>query len=208
LTKPRWVRRLLGPAHARYAAWEELVLWRVKGRPVPPPNQVKHRNLRRLARKHELRVLVETGTYKGSTALALHGSFDQIHTIELSPELYEANRQPLGRLPNVRTLLGNSADRLPEVVSALDRAALFWLDAHFSGGDTARGPEVCPVMTELDIILRDGRYRHVIVVDDVRDFRGGNGYPTVQTIGALVQQFRPDAYALTVVDDAIRLEPR
>jgi predicted O-methyltransferase YrrM len=181
------------------------MLWRVNGRPVPPPNQVKHQNLRRLARKHGLRVLVETGTYKGSTALALHGSFDQIHTIELSPEIYEANRETLGRLPNVRTLLGNSADRLPEIVAALDSAALFWLDAHFSGGDTARGPEVCPVMAELDIILRDDRYRHVIVVDDARDFRGASGYPSVSQITDVAARLR--GYRGTVSDDAIRLEP-
>ena len=42
--------------------------------------------------------------------------------------------------------------RVPELVRQLDGPALFWLDGHYSGGDTAKGELDTPVSAELESI--------------------------------------------------------
>jgi hypothetical protein len=54
---------------------------------------------------------------------------------------------------------------LPKFLMFLDGPALFWLDAHYSGGDTAVSPP--PVHSEIRAILGRGEHRDVIFVDDV-----------------------------------------
>src|ERR671937_324 len=61
--------------------------WQRQGRPVPPPPQVKRNELRRYARDHRLRTVVETGTYLGEMTAAIAKHVDRVITIELSPEL-------------------------------------------------------------------------------------------------------------------------
>ena len=51
------------------------------------PTREKHALLRDTARSHDLRILVETGTYTGETAWTFRNDFDRIETIELEPTL-------------------------------------------------------------------------------------------------------------------------
>ena len=51
-----------------------------------------------------------------------------------------------------------------------EERALFWLDAHYSGGDTAKGQSNTPVMSELEAILAYSRRNDIILVDDLRYF--------------------------------------
>jgi len=46
---------------------------------------------------------------------------------------------------------------------------LFWLDAHWSGGDTYGENDECPLMDELKIIFQY-RKNYVILIDDARLF--------------------------------------
>src|SRR4051812_43835888 len=103
--------------------------------------------------QHELRLeqAVETGTYKGGTSALLAKQFRVAMTIELSRDLHEAAARELAYLPNLTLLHSNS----PEALSRLDRAqggALFWLDAHWSGLDTAGRDNPCPVIEEIRAI--------------------------------------------------------
>ena len=63
------------------------------------PMRQKHGLLRDAARRHGLRVLVETGTYTGETAWALRREFDRIDTIELEPRLAHLARIRFARTP-------------------------------------------------------------------------------------------------------------
>ena len=48
-----------------------IFIWRISGRPVPPPHIFKVRVLKDYAKNYSLRTFVETGTYKGAMIEAL-----------------------------------------------------------------------------------------------------------------------------------------
>ena len=112
--------------------------WEQDGRPDPPPHAIKQRALRELSEAYGTRVLVETGTYWGDMVAALEDRFDRIYSIELSDFLYEKARRRFRGRDNIEILHGDSAQRLPEVIARLQQPALFWLDGHNSGAETAK----------------------------------------------------------------------
>jgi hypothetical protein len=169
------VRRLRG---ARDLAWYTL---RPRG---VPPLAWKRRYLRRMVREHGLDVFVETGTHLGETTASLRPLVTDVWTIELDDALFARAAKRFAGDAHVRVLHGDSGQLLAAVVSEVDRPALFWLDGHWSGGDTARGDKDTPVIAELRAVLDDHR-PHVIVVDDVKDFGQGD-YPTVESVRRLV----------------------
>lgn len=148
---------------------------------LPPPAPVKRWVLRRLAREHGLRVFVETGTYQGGTIASLQSHFDKIHSIELNNEFYQLAKQKFAQNEKVRIYSGDSGRILSEILAGLHEPALFWLDAHYSGGLTARGEQDTPIREELRAILSHPVAGHVIAIDDASDFGTGD-YPTIKEI--------------------------
>jgi len=112
---------------------------------------------------------VETGTFRGDTAAWAARHFARVTTIELSPAYLAAAQQRFRDQLNVRSLGGDSAAVLQETVAALAGPACFWLDAHWSGLDTAGREAECPLLGELDL-LNASPAPHVILVDDARLF--------------------------------------
>jgi len=94
--------------------------------------------------------------------------FKRIYTIELSEQLAAEAARRLASYSHVQVLQGDSGHVLPEVVGQLNEPAVFWLDAHYSGGMTARGPTECPLEREVRAIALGGRADHVILIDDAR----------------------------------------
>jgi hypothetical protein len=180
----------------------DLGFWRT----VPPPHAVKRRIVRAYAVRYGLRTLVETGTYMGEMIAGMVRRFDRIYTIELQPVFYEKAVARFARRPHVTLLHGDSGREIAGVVPALEGPALFWLDAHYSGGATARGDLDSPIVAELRHILGQSSARHVVLVDDARAFDGTQGYPTLDELRRLVTQWRPD-YAVVVDNDVIRITP-
>jgi hypothetical protein len=180
--------------------------WRRAGSPAPPPRHYKWTLLRAAGRRFGLRTLVETGTWHGGTVEALLSDFDRIVSIELDESLHRAARERFAGAPHVTLLRGDSATRLPEVLAGLREPALFWLDAHWSAGDTARGAVDTPVSTELEGVLAHPVRGHVVLIDDARLFVGADDYPTVEAVRAQVAARRPDL-SVEVRDDVIRIAP-
>ena len=88
----------------------------------------------------------------------------------------------------------------------LQQPALFWLDGHYSAGDTARGEKDTPLYEELEQILRAPDLGHVIVIDDARCFGSDPAYPTLPALTAYVRSRRPEV-EIAVADDSIRITP-
>ena len=80
---------------------------------------------------------VETGTYRGDTAAWAAEHFARVTTIELSPAYCAAAQTRFRDRPGVRVLGGDSSAVLAATIPALPGPAFFWLDAHWSGLDTA-----------------------------------------------------------------------
>lgn len=128
---------------------------------------------------------VETGTCTGGTIFALEHMFEELHTIEIKPEFYEnvkrsynkrwRNRiKTIFRRPKkISFYLGDSSIVLNSVTSKLNRDTIFFLDGHWSSGDTGKGPKDCPVEEELTSIASSFRHRGIIIIDDFRLFGKG-----------------------------------
>lgn len=129
-----------------------------------------------LQRRLRLGDFVETGTYRGDTAAWAAEHFDRVTTIELSPEFCVAAQARFREQPRVRVLGGDSATVLRETLAALPGPACFWLDAHWSGLDTAGRETECPLLGEL-ALLNATPHTHVILVDDARLFGAPPPHP-------------------------------
>lgn len=184
------------------AAWQ-VREWERHGCPRPVPPAVKRRAIFRYGRAANLSVLVETGTYQGDTVEAARRHFDKIYSIELNHSFWRRADERFARFPHIVVLHGDSSHLLPQILGTLDRSCLFWLDAHYSGADTARGNRDTPIELELRAILRHHVREHVILIDDAPDFTGDNDYPTVDELRTLVASERPD-WVFEVRDDIIR----
>lgn len=178
-------------------------LWR-RGLSQHIPHYVKRDMLRHYAKMYRLRSLVETGTYFGEMVDALKGEFEQIQSIELDDYLFERARRRFANYSHIRILHGNSGSMLPLALASVDQPTLFWLDAHYSGGITARGDQLSPILNELHHIFRHPIRGHVIVVDDARLFGTDSAYPTVEQLQGFIERQSPPR-KLEVMDDAIRI---
>lgn len=123
--------------------------------------------------KYNARIFVETGTYKGQTALWANEHFDRVYTIELSPRLFKEFNDVRASLnldqDKIISCFGDSrvtlrSNDIDAFIST--RNCFFWLDAHwFHLDDVAGEREDVPLMEELQIILATGM-PHVILIDD------------------------------------------
>ncbi|MCP5405425.1 MAG: hypothetical protein H6922_04285 [Pseudomonadaceae bacterium] len=167
--------------------------------------EMKRRTLLDIAQVYGLETFVETGTYLGETVRFMAPHFKKIVSYELSAKLHKANVKKLAKLKNVELLCGDSGDLIQGTLAKLKSPALFWLDAHYSGGATARGVLDSPIGAELNAVLSHKVRGHVVVIDDSRDFLGLGGYPTIGQLQAFVLQY-PD-YMLRLKDDLLIVAP-
>ena len=112
---------------------------------------------------------IETGTFRGDTAAWAAAHFRQVTTIEMSAVIHAAFQARFASLTNVRAIAGDSRAALGEIVAGLSQPAIFWLDAHWSGLDTAGVEAECPVLEEIARIDASPQ-AHVVLVDDARLF--------------------------------------
>lgn len=150
-------------------------------------------------------VFVETGTFVGNTTLQMSKLFAQVHTVEVDLALYQAAKERLSSEPGIACHLGNSSDVLPTILAGLKHPAIFWLDAHHSGGFTGYSGKATPIEEELRLIFSHPVKEHIILIDDARIFMGIDSYPTVRQLHNFVS--RNSAYQLRMLDDVIRIYP-
>jgi hypothetical protein len=185
---------------------DRIVASRYERKPqIPPPHAIKARAVIEQARGHNVRVLVETGTCLGEMARKCSEHFLQIWTIELSEDLAAEATRRLAKRRNVRVLCGESVGLLQQILATIREPVVFWLDAHYSGGVTAKGATECPLERELQVIAEHPCHDHIILIDDVR-LMGSGDYPSLERICELARGINP-RYRIDVRDDILRCEP-
>lgn len=148
-----------------------------------------------IVNRQEPTLIVETGTYRGTTTEALAKSGIRVLTIEGRRSNYGFARARLRRLPNVKVHLGDSRERLRALLREMNGSgkpgSLFaYLDAHWDAD--------LPLRDELDIVFRWDPDA-IVMIDDFRvPDDAGYGYdnygpgavldaeyigPTVQMLG-------------------------
>lgn len=170
--------------------------WLAAGKPEDStgvPHEVKEWMVASYGETYGLKTLVETGTCYGHMCMAMAHNFSEIHTVELSPQLFEAAKLNLSKIAWVTQYQGDSAEQLANILGVLDGPALFFLDAHYSGGGTARAAIDTPIMQELRLLARSP-HPNVIMIDDARLFEGEpfhtpefKDYPSMGTISQFVK---------------------
>jgi len=115
------------------------------------------------------KIFVETGTYMGETTKVASGLFETVHTIEIAPHFYDKAKN-LFSGTNVTCHLGDSSILLNDICQTLDRPTCFWLDGHWSAGNTGKGIKNVPLYEELEIIMSRCSQPCVILIDDCRLF--------------------------------------
>lgn len=171
------------------------------------PHVRKRRHLRSVQLEYGLQTFVETGTYYGDMLAAMAPHFVTCHSIELSPELHAAALRRFSARSNVFLHQGDSGEVLEQVLALCTGPALFWLDAHYSAGVTARGEIDSPIEREIGLIFEQSQGAHAVLIDDARLFVGADGYPPLEVLRTMVANLRSH-YDFQVRDDIIWLLPR
>ena len=169
---------------------------------VPPPHSIKVKAVLDYAQRYKLQVLVETGTYAGDMVRKCGSYFREIYTIELDSILAHEAENKFRKKKHIHVVLGDSGDKLPDLLKKIDEPVLFWLDGHFSGGVTAKGSTITPLAQELEAISSHRIKEHVILIDDAR-LLGKDDYPTENELTSMLYAINPN-YTVNIKDDIVR----
>lgn len=185
----------------------DLQIWEQrKERRLPLPHILKQKILKGYVKDYDLKIFVETGTYLGEMVEAMKNNFDTIYSIELSEKFARKAQRYFKAEKNIKIIQGDSGREIEKIMQEIDRPALFWLDGHYSAGDTARGEKDTPVLEELLHILTAEDMRHVILIDDARAFGRLATYPTVEALKNFILSKRSNV-KVEIQDDIIRILP-
>lgn len=179
----------------------KLARWEKAGKPSPPPHIVKQMTISSFRDQFHVKVLVETGTFLGDMIEAQRTYFDKIYSIELGEALWKKAVKRFEKYSHISILQGDSGKVLNTLVPEIHESAIFWLDGHYSAGETAKGEKECPIYEELDAIFRSD-VKHILLIDDARCFTGQGDYPTIADLSAFVLKNRPNA-VIDVKNDTI-----
>lgn len=180
--------------------------WLIFGKPVDVvPHVVKRRTISYLQKKFRLNTLIETGTYLGDMVYAQRKNFREIHSIELSEQLFQKFKRKFAKYKHIRIYQGDSASQIKEVLKKVQSPALFWLDAHYSAGITAKSNQNSVALIEIASIFQTG-LRHVILLDDARCFNGYDGYPSLNEINFMIKNHNI-SYTMKIENDIVILLP-
>jgi len=176
-------------------------IWLCSDKPGPDNHIYKRRRVVSIAHRYSCETFIETGTFYGQMTNAVKRHFKNVLSVELFEPLYRLNKTSFSDFPNIHIYFGDSASVLKDMLEHATGRILFWLDGHYSGGTTACGDQVSPVLMELDQIREHARADHCILIDDARLF-GSEGYPTFEATKAKLLAINP-RYLISVDHDCI-----
>lgn len=202
----KFVRFFPSPIKSRikyFSDLYEIALWKKNKMPSPPPHAIKQKIINHYRTKLKHNILIETGTHYGATIDSQRKNFEQIYSIELSEKYYTLAVNKFKPYKNITIIHGDSGKELYLLVPTLTKSAIFWLDGHYSSGDTAKGDIDCPILEELNAILNNSEYNHSILIDDARLFNGTNDYPEINYLKEFVAALNSN-YIMEIKHDIIR----
>lgn len=156
---------------------------------------------------------VETGTFRGNGAATLVAIFPEVVTIELSPKLHAEAVRRFADNNRIHAVLGESGSELARYVDSTV-PTLYYLDAHWSGGETAGESVDSPIREELDA-LAAGNPGDCIIIDDARLFeepppppRNPERWPALPVLVELIHGRYPEHLVTVVADQVIAVPPQ
>ena len=110
--------------------------------------------------KKDCSIFFETGTHYGDSVKdALYLRFEKIISIEIEKHLHDICVEKFKNNSNVHLFFGDSNILMPEMLTLVDKKALFWLDGHYGDGS--------PIWKELNFLKNLNLKNHTIIIDDI-----------------------------------------
>ena len=143
--------------------------------------------------KKDIDIFIETGTLFGDGIdCALDCGFTYIHSTEISKNLYDKVSRKYNS-QHIHLYNGDSPVILNNILKYLNWKCLFWLDAHYSGGQTSMSDKKCPILDELNEIKKHPIKEHTILIDDVRLFgTEAHDFIEIEEITDLILSINPN----------------
>lgn len=166
----------------------------------------------KITHQFHLTSFIEGGTYRGDTAFWASSHFESVISIELSHVFHERAREKYAAISNIAFHQGDTRQVLRSLTRSQVCESLFWLDSHWSGGETAGENDECPILDELDIIF-DHACMPFLFIDDARLFLAppplphrAEQWPEIKAILEKTESKNMPFYFF-VVDDVIMIGP-
>jgi hypothetical protein len=139
---------------------------------------------------------IETGCLAGDgIQLALDSGFTKIISIELSTHYANLCKQRFSQNNNVEIVIGDSYFELENILKKYPTESFtFWLDGHFSGGDTAFGEQEFPILKELETVLKRDKQNEIVYTDDMRLLRNYDKNINLEKINEIITKYKPQAH--------------
>lgn len=182
-----------------------LAVWYIGGKKIPPPHIYKQKTVFQYGKKFNISTLYESGTYKGDMVYGMKNKFQKIISIELSDYYYKLAKKRFQNDEHIKIIKGDSEKEIKKFLKSLNSPCVFWLDGHFSFGKTAKSKLYTPILNELRFILDHKIKKHVILIDDAREFKGKNDYPKLSVI---IKMLKKSQYSLYLENDIIKITPQ
>jgi len=175
-----------------------------------PHSYLKFKIIDRVRRQCGSNILIETGTFKGVTTLRCSKVFDRVYTIEIDKKLSDQAKAYLSHRDNVEMLQGDALDVLPNLLNSEDvYDCMFFLDGHYSGGETGKTYIPEPAIEELKIISNYEKKVKAIIIDDFRSFGNESEFPTKSELLQAVENMFPiDKFYTRVFMDQLIITKR
>ena len=186
-----------------YGKWV-IKKWKKNGAKAPAPNHFKQQIISEIQRETNCKYFIETGTFQGDMIYAQRKNFQHLYSIELDPELHKKACHRFRKDQNIDIHLGDSAKVLGQLPQ--EESRLYWLDAHYSGGVTAKGNLDCPIYQEIDQIDFE-KSKTVLMIDDARCFDGTNDYPKLVDLENYMSG-KTSRHSFYVAHDIIHIIPK
>jgi hypothetical protein len=146
--------------------------------------------------KNKNKNFIETGSYLGDgIELALKSGFDIVHSIEIYDKNYNHCTQRFINDKKVNLIKGDSYIELNNLINSkenIKKSFTYWLDGHYSGGETGIGILEFPIMIELEAILKRNVDNEIIYIDDMRILRDYSDSINESSILDLIKKYKKE----------------
>jgi hypothetical protein len=112
---------------------------------------------------------IETGTFCGETIFAFEPYFERLFTIEFS-EFYYNNTKKKYLGDKIDFINGDSSIVFSSLLPTIREKCIFFLDGHYSSGNTGQSTKDCPLNEEITHINNHFVNEAIIIIDDFRLF--------------------------------------
>ena len=213
-----FIKKILGKNYYKLTNFYSKIIpfWIVKKlKNKTAPMNLRYKFILNLAKQNNIKTFIETGTYLGETINSVKDYFDEIYSFEISKELVDLANKRFNKCKNIKIIIGDSGEKMPELLKNINTKIIFWLDGHyskdflFSDKSQEYNKNESPIKKELyNIFLnRNKKVEDLILIDDAHEFDGTRGYPTILELENIINNYN-DNYKIKKFYNIIFILPK